>query len=439
MRRLLLAAVPALALASPLSAQMDPTMPGMAMPGMNMPAKPKPALSKKKPATGATAKRTRLKARGKGSTATERATPRSSAGDNMSGMAGMNMSGGPAADASSHLAQRQSQGPSPTPGMTPGQPMPGTEMSSMPGMSPGQSMHGQNMSSMPGMMMGNMGANGAAAGQPQGQGSMAMPGMNMSRVKEMPQGMTKPLAGNAPAPPPPADHAADHIFGADAMRGSRADLGKEQGGQAFHMVLFNLAEYQIKRGGDGYRWDGQAWYGGDLNRLVLRTEGEGLTRRGVDSAEVQALYSRTIGPYWNIQGGVRYDFKPNPSRTYATVGFQGLAPNFFDTEAALFLSDKGDLLGRAEGYYDQRITQRVILQPRVELNLAAQDVPEDRIGAGLSNAELGLRLRYEIKREFAPYMGVSWNREVGKTASYARADGKDVSSTSFVVGIRTWF
>ena len=105
----------------------------------------------------------------------------------------------------------------------------------------------------------------------------------------------------------------------------------------------------------------------------------------------------------------------------------------------MFLSNKGDLLGRLEGYYDQRITQRLILQPRVEFNFEAQDVPENRIGSGLSNAELGLRLRYEIRREFAPYIGISYDRKVGDTARFARAAGEDVSNTSFVAGIRFWF
>ena len=111
----------------------------------------------------------------------------------------------------------------------------------------------------------------------------------------------------------------------------------------------------------------------------------------------------------------------------------------FEVEGALFLSNKGDLLGRLGGYYDQRITQRLILQPRVELNLAAQDIPENRIGAGLSNAELGLRLRYEITRQFAPYFGVSWDRKVGATARLARAAGEDAINSGFVAGVRIWF
>jgi copper resistance protein B len=159
----------------------------------------------------------------------------------------------------------------------------------------------------------------------------------------------------------------------------------------------------------------------------------------VESAEVQALYSRAIGPYFNLQAGVRHDFQPAPTRTYATIGFEGLAPYMFEVEGALFISDKGDVLGRLEGYYDQRLTQRLILQPRIEFNLSAQDVPESRLGSGLTNAELGLRLRYEISRQFAPYVGVSYEAKTGRTADFAHADGREPTTTSFVAGVRFWF
>lgn len=285
----------------------------------------------------------------------------------------------------------------------------------------------------------------------------AMPGMDMTQdsashsgheVQDLPPksehrtGGTDLIPGNAPAPAPPADHYADRIFGAAAMAGSRALLQSEHGGGKTSFVSLNIAEYQFRSGEDGYRWDGEAWYGGDLDRLTIKTEGEGMIKGGrafMETAEVQALYSRALDPYWNLQAGVRYDFKPNPSRTYATLGIEGVAPYWWETEAAIFLSNKGEVLGRVEGYYDQRITQRLILQPRVEINLSAQDVPETRIGAGISNIEFGLRLRYELKREFAPYIGVSYDRRLGQTADYARADGEGVSATSFVIGIRTWF
>lgn len=246
-------------------------------------------------------------------------------------------------------------------------------------------------------------------------------------------------AGDAPAPPPPTDHYADRQFSPQEMAEARRQMMFEQGGQPFYQVMFNLAEYQAREGADGFRWEGEGWFGGDINRIVVKTEGAGAFGEGVEDAEIQALYSRAIGPYFNLQAGIRYDFKPDPSRTYATVGFEGLAPYWFEVEGALFLSDKGDVLGRLEGYYDQRITQRLILQPRAEFNLAAQDVPENGIGSGLSDIELGLRLRYEVAREFAPYVGVSWDRKIGDTADFARAAGEDPSSTSVVLGIRAWF
>lgn len=272
----------------------------------------------------------------------------------------------------------------------------------------------------------------------QGQDKPADPhaGHDMSGMTGME--MTKP-AGNEPPPAPPTDFAADRVFSPTEMADARRLLRKEHGGSTISMVMFNLAEYQVRSGRDGIRWDGEGWFGGDINRLTIKSEGKAAFGEGVDDAEIQLLYSRAIGPYFNFQGGLRYDFKPNPSRTYATIGFEGLAPYWFEVEGALFLSDKGDVLGRLEGYYDQRITQRVILQPRAELNFAAQDVPEYGIGSGLSDIELGLRLRYEIRREFAPYVGISWERKNGDSARFARLEGERVESTSLVLGIRTWF
>ena len=253
-----------------------------------------------------------------------------------------------------------------------------------------------------------------------------------------PSGTALP-AGNAPAPAPVPATYADRIWGADAMAPVRSGLMREHGGMSYSQVMLNIAEAQFRNGRDGYRWGGEAWFGGDINRLTIKSEGEGIFREGVESAEVQALYSRAIGPYFNFQAGVRQDFQPKPRRTYATVGFEGLAPYWFEVEGAVFLSDKGDVLGRLEGYYDQRITQRLILQPRVELNLSAQDMPAERIGSGLVDAEAALRLRYELKREFAPYVGVSWERKFGDTARFARADGEDTGGFSFVAGVRVWF
>ncbi|WP_077147855.1 copper resistance protein B [Sphingopyxis sp. KK2] len=244
--------------------------------------------------------------------------------------------------------------------------------------------------------------------------------------------------GDAPAPAPPTDWYADRIFPGTAMEHSRHAMMKE-GSENIAFFGLNLAEYQARKGRDGFRWDGEGWYGGDINRLTLKSEGEAVFGEGVESAEVQALYSRTIGPYFNAQAGIRQDLGPGPDRSYAAIGFEGLAPYWFEVEGALFLSTKGDLLGRLEGYYDQRITQKLILQPMAELNFALQDVPATGTGSGLSDVELGLRLRYEVVKEFAPYVGVEWARKFGDTARFARAAGDDAGGVSFVMGVRAWF
>lgn len=262
--------------------------------------------------------------------------------------------------------------------------------------------------------------------QGSGQSSAALEGTNLP-------------AGNAPPPPVPTANAADAFYGRAAMDMGRHHLEEFHGDQKFFQVLNNIAEYRAGKGADGYGWESEAWYGGDINRFWLKTEGEGVFGEGIESAEVQALYSHAIDPYWNVQGGLRYDFKPNPSRVYATVQLEGLAPSFFDVEGALFLSNKGELSARVGGYYDQRITQRLILQPRVEFDFAAQNSREIGVGAGLSKAEFGARLRYDIRREFAPYIGVQYERAFGRTASYRRAEGEKAGALQLLIGVRTWF
>jgi copper resistance protein B len=257
------------------------------------------------------------------------------------------------------------------------------------------------------------------------------------------KGMAMPVAQeppipDTPAPPPATDHLADRYYDPAAMEAARHMMRREMGGAVFSKFMANLAEYQAGPHGGGYRWDAQAWLGGDTNRLVLRSEGDGGVEEGLEAGEVQALYSRAVGRYFDLQAGVRQDFAPR-GRTYLALGTQGLFPYWFDVEGSLFLSTKGELLARAEGSYDFRLTQRLVLQPRAELNFAAQDIPETRTGSGLSNAELGLRLRYETRREFAPYIGLSWDRRLGKTADYVRADGQNPEAATFVVGLRTWF
>lgn len=245
--------------------------------------------------------------------------------------------------------------------------------------------------------------------------------------------------GNAPAPAPPTDHAADAIYGAERMSPARKLLAGETGHFRGSMVLFDLAEYQAREGGDGYRWEGEAWFGGDLSRVMVKTEGEGTFGEPIEDAEVQLLYARAVAPYWNAHIGVRHDIVPNPARTHAVLGIERVAPYWFHLTSQLFLSNKGEVTARAEGSYDQRLTQRLILTPRMELNLAAQDMPVLGIGAALSDVELGVRMRYEISKKFAPYVGIEWARKIGETTRFARAAGEDADAINFVAGIRFWF
>jgi len=268
---------------------------------------------------------------------------------------------------------------------------------------------------------------------------MHMPGMTMDAMPAAPTASGTDLpAGNALPPSPPLTRAADRFYDPAAMAAADRAMRAEHGGMRFSQILFNLAEVQVRHGRDGYRWDGEGWFGGDTDRFVVKSQGEGSFGRSLDDADVQALYARAIGPYFNLQAGVRQDLGPNGGRTHAVIGVEGLAPYWFDVEGTVFVSDKG-VRARAEAWYDQRLTQRAILQPRVEVNLAAQDEPDARAGAGLSSVEAGLRLRYEIAREFAPYVGITWERRYGATARLARADGERSGGVSLALGIRGWF
>jgi copper resistance protein B len=248
----------------------------------------------------------------------------------------------------------------------------------------------------------------------------------------IPEGPPPPEALQGPA------FAADAFVGAEEMAASRAAVTKEVSGTPVFWFQGDRLEYRLREGDDGYLWDVQGYYGGDYNKFWFKSEGEGSFGETIESAEVQALWSRAIAPFFDFQAGVRQDFT-GPERTHAVVGIQGLVPYEFEVDAAAFVSTKGDVTARIEGELDQRITQRLILQPRAELALSAQDIPELGIGAGLDRIEAGLRLRYEFAREFAPYVGVSQEWRIGDSADYARAAGEDPSVTNYVVGVRFWF
>jgi len=244
--------------------------------------------------------------------------------------------------------------------------------------------------------------------------------------------------GNEPPPPLASDHAADRLFPLDRMARARAELLNEG---RFRTTSLNIdrLEYRSLSGRDGYAWEAEVWTGGDINRFVIATSGEGEFDHGLESLEVGAFWRSAIDPWFNLDLGVQHDFRPRPQRTYAVIGASGHAPYWIEVAGQVLVSDKGDVHARIEAEHDMRITQDLILQPAVEVAIAFQDVPELGIGRGIEKLELGTRLHYHLHRQFAPYVGVHWERKLGRTANFARADGEKVSAVSFVFGIRTWF
>jgi len=206
---------------------------------------------------------------------------------------------------------------------------------------------------------------------------------------------------------------------------------------AFGKLVADQFEWRAGDGADGPAWDVQGWYGSDYNKLWVNTEGLRLGDTTVD-ARAELLWDRIFSRWWSAQAGVRHDFGEGPSRNWLALGVAGLAPYFFAIEATGYVGDAGRTAGRFRVAYDLLLTQRMILQPEFELNAYGKDDPERDIGAGFSDLQLGLRLRYEIRRECAPYIGVAWLHRLGKTAELVRASGQEPSVIQFLAGIRFW-
>lgn len=203
-------------------------------------------------------------------------------------------------------------------------------------------------------------------------------------------------------------------------------------------LLLDQLEYQDADDASVLSWDASGWIGSDINRLWLRSEGERSNGK-TEEAEIQALYGRAISPWWDLVVGVRQDFKPGSPQTWAGFGLQGMVLYGFEAEATAFLGENGQSALRLEGDYDILLTNKLILQPTAEVNLYGRNDHERGVGPGLANTEAGLRLRYEIVRELAPYIGVTWNRNYGNTADLAREEGEDNDQARFVAGVRLWF
>ena len=206
---------------------------------------------------------------------------------------------------------------------------------------------------------------------------------------------------------------------------------------AFGKLVADQFEWRHGDGSEGPAWDVQGWYGTDYNKLWVKTEG---VRLGsiTEDGRAELLWDRIFSRWWSMQAGMRHDLGEGPSRNWLALGVQGLAPYFFQIEATGYVGDAGRTAARFRAEYELLFTQRMILQSEFEVNAYGKDDPERHIGAGFSDLQLGLRLRYEIRREFAPYLGVAWFRRLGKTADLAREAGQDPSVLQFVAGIRFW-
>ncbi|MFC5477109.1 copper resistance protein B [Massilia suwonensis] len=206
----------------------------------------------------------------------------------------------------------------------------------------------------------------------------------------------------------------------------------------FGRVLIDSAELSRGDGEHGQNLDAEAWYGGDYNKVWLKAQGERTGGR-LESLRTEALWDRAFAPFWSTQLGVRHDTGGGGSRNWLAAGVRGLAPYWFDVEATAYARPGGEFAARFDARYEVLFTQRLILEPQLEGNLYSRADRGRGTGTGLSNIEFGLRLRYEIRRQFAPYAGVTWNRRLGSTADLARARGEDATTFRAVAGLRLWY
>ena len=212
----------------------------------------------------------------------------------------------------------------------------------------------------------------------------------------------------------------------------------QHGSDLHSFVLFDRLEAWDADHGRGQAWEAQAWIGGDLSRLWLRSEGERVDGH-TESANLEVLYGRSVSARWDVVGGVRHDFQPGSPQTWAAIGLQGLAPYKFEVQATAYLGESGQTAANIEVEYELLLTNRLILQPLVELEWHGKDDPRRGVGSGLGKLEAGLRLRYEFTRRFAPYVGVVHERAFGGTADLHEAAGEDARDTRVVAGLRLWF
>jgi copper resistance protein B len=272
-------------------------------------------------------------------------------------------------------------------------------------------------------------------GAPNGMQPGAMPGMKSgSQGQGAMQGMKMgPMQGGSP--PPDARGPNAYAEGTQRKPLHGMEMADDE---LFGRLLVNELEGADGRHEHGQNLDAEAWYGGDHDKVWIKAEGDRRSGR-LDSLRTEALWDRVFATYWSTQLGIRHDTGQGTTRNWLAVGVQGLAPYWFETEATAYLGAGGAIALRGEVRYELLFTQRLILEPKLEANVYSKDDPSRGVGSGLSDLELGLRLRYEIRRQFAPYIGVSWKRKFGNTAGFAGSAGENVQATEAVAGVRFWF
>lgn len=204
------------------------------------------------------------------------------------------------------------------------------------------------------------------------------------------------------------------------------------------MVKIDKLEVQDTNDGNPVALKADAWLGKDLNKLWIKAEGD-YNDGQTEEAELQLLYSRAITPFWDLQVGARHDYKPEPERDWLAIGINGLAPYMFEVDTVLFFGKDNRAAARLDAEYEYLFTQRLVLIPEMEANLYSKKDEALGIGSGLSDLTLGLRLAYEFRREFAPYVGYTWTGLYGDTADYAKSAGADTRSGAWVAGFKAWF
>lgn len=214
--------------------------------------------------------------------------------------------------------------------------------------------------------------------------------------------------------------------------------------ELYASTLFDVFEFRPGRGGDSeFRWDITGWYGGDYNRFFYKSEGEQSASRSEYDVDLQLLYGRLISPFFTFQTGLRFETHSfrgaNVTRPQAVVGFEGLAPYIIEVETGVFVDLKGNVSGRLSLTKDILFTNRFVMQARFETNVAIQRVERFATGRGLNNIEAGFRFRYEIRRKFAPYIGITFDRSFFGTADLVRQEGGSVSRIRLALGARMFF